>query len=142
MEELETELLASLHDGNFFGLLVTRSNELQLRCITPSGEGILIRLPGLIRLRAHEFLEANTIFEVSRYEGAAPAELLNFVFGLQDDEERKGLEFANRAASSWTLLHLRSSYGCELVALASGRAAVEPFDTQATVGNELQSGSQ
>jgi hypothetical protein len=128
MEDSRVELEPSLHDGEFFGLLVTPSKELELCCVTCAGEGVRIRLPGLVRLRAEEFLEGNTIFAVGQYQGSAPAELLNFVFGLDDGPGGKGKEFADRAATNWTLLHLRSSYGCELVALATGRVAVEPFD--------------
>ena len=119
-----------LHDGSLSGIIVSEAKTLELHCAQVDGRRYVLRLPELVSLRADDFRQGNIILDVKVYESDFPPDLIRSVYGEEGNADPAWLsrELQALRQGPWTLLELRSSYGCHLLALAKGHLLVEPAE--------------
>lgn len=117
-----------LHDGSLLGISVSAATPktATLTVADVQGRRYTIHLSDVERLRAQDFCEGNTIFDLTLLPVAAcPSPVLETLYGLRGDQA--GADFLDRVRENPDLrvLVLSSSYGCSLVALFRELAVVE-----------------
>ena len=119
-----------LHDGLLLGVVLRPDGEeLTLICQDADGRAIRITVPELERLRVDRFLQGNIIFEVTIREGdqCAPDSVKwawSYDHNDEEDEVSRNLPEWMRWIKDdhWTLVEVRTSYGCDLFAVSRARA--------------------
>ena len=121
-----------LHDGSLVGMVLAANGDLSLFCRAVDAKLYKLVVPAVERMRADNFLQGNTIFEISVYEGEdCPRKALEDLY-CYTNEAREHLYSRNDnlmgtwipaqlekiTREGWTLISLGSSYGCELLALS------------------------
>lgn len=111
-----------LHDGTLSGIVLTAPKTLSLHCADVDQRQYVLRLSGLVRLRANDFMEGNVIFEVKVHTHDFSPGLVKRVYGESGDAVPEWLPatLLKLSRGEWTLLEITSSYGCHLLALAEG----------------------
>jgi hypothetical protein len=121
-----------LHDGSLVGIMLAPDGDLSLYCRAADAKIYKMIVPAIERMRADNFLQGNTIFDIFVYAGKdCPRKAVEDLYCYTNeprehrysrDENLMGtwiqakLEKITR--ERWTLISLGSSYGCELLALS------------------------
>ena len=118
------------HDGCLTGVVVRDRSTLELHCTTVDGVDHLLRLEGLDALKADNFSQGYIIFEVIVHRPPFDPELVLRAHrhsgeGKPDREDAWLPRKLDRMLrENWTLLQITSSYGCEVLAIASGEMKI------------------
>lgn len=114
----------NLHDGYLDGFMMTPTRELVLMCRTASQHALRLRISSVEHLRVDNFREGNIIRTICvRPVATIPERLLEALLGdgalvMHNDY------VSNIASKGWSVVHLETSYGCELIALSSATSGV------------------
>lgn len=120
MSEPNVIMDPDLHDGNLIGLVVHHREQLEIFCTDIGGVEYVVTVGGLIALRADDFRQGNIIFELLIHRSPIAPSLVERVFGDKSEKDPPWLSAKmSTLTNEHVLLEVTSSYGCELVALAT-----------------------
>ena len=112
----------NFHDGYLPGIRVLENKTLQLHLTHVDETRYILRITGLEKLKADNFVEGNIILDMSLYTGEAISEnTLRELYGdppIDYDNWFKSVQ-AKVKAENWSYLEIDATYGCELRAIFS-----------------------
>jgi hypothetical protein len=115
------------HDGDLTGLRMV-DKTLKLYLATKNKEKFILSIPNVRRLKVHNFLEGNIVFDLTIYNNPEVFEKkLMLLHGYNEEQAKKYIPINLREITEHQLsfFELGSSYGCELLALFSGTIQIE-----------------
>ena len=123
-----SEILASLHDGQLYGIRNAEGRSLTLCCRRVDGAEVVITITGVDDLCATNFRTGNIILFAEAFPDAG--RLDDAMLRSLAQSDRKELVAAymdrlKRAEKKSKFFVVQSSYGCDLVAVFSGEVDVE-----------------
>ena len=113
------------HDGRLRGILVDLNSTLLITC---AGENrrkeYVLKVPKINSLVVNNFRQGNIIFNIYLFpEGKSSREVVALALGIGDAEDQGPVDRMETKIrqNDWITIHITSSYGCELAAIAECR---------------------
>ena len=109
-------MTADLHDGSLDGLVLTPEKALEISFTTVPGDKVTLRLNGLVRLKAEDFREGNTVLDVEIKRGESiERSTIAAAIGEKEDHPFVQKLCDQARAEGWATVDVSSSYGCALI---------------------------